>query len=34
VDIWGRRTGCDFLHLGHGVGSSPNLGIRGGLCKM
>jgi hypothetical protein len=34
VDIRGRRTGCDFLHLGVGVGLSPSLGTRGGLCRM
>jgi hypothetical protein len=30
VDIHGRRTGCDFLNLGDGVGLSPSLGTRGG----
>jgi hypothetical protein len=34
VDIWGRRTGCDFLDLGDGVGLSPSLGTRGGLHRM
>jgi hypothetical protein len=34
VDIWGRRIGCDFLDLGDGVGLSPSLGTRGGLCRM
>jgi hypothetical protein len=34
ADIHGRRTGCDFLDLGDGVGLSPNLGIRGGLYRM
>jgi hypothetical protein len=34
ADIQGRRTGCDFLDLGDGVGLSPNLGIRGGLYRM
>jgi hypothetical protein len=34
ADIQGRRTGCDFLDLGDGVSLSPNLGTRGGLCRM
>jgi hypothetical protein len=34
VDIRGRRAGCDFLDLGDGVGLSPSLGTRGGLCRM
>jgi hypothetical protein len=34
TDIQGRRTGCDFLDLGDGVGLSPNLGTRGGLCRI
>jgi hypothetical protein len=34
ADIRGRRTGCDFLDLGDGVGLSPSLGTRGGLCRM
>jgi hypothetical protein len=34
VDIRGRRTGCDFLDLSDGVGLSPSLGTRGGICKM
>jgi hypothetical protein len=34
VDIRGRRTGCDFLDLGDGVGLFPSLGTRGGLCRM
>jgi hypothetical protein len=34
VDVRGRRTGCDFLDLGHGVGLSPSHGTRGGFCTM
>jgi hypothetical protein len=34
VDIRGTRTGRDFLDLGEGVGLSPSLGTRGGLCMM
>jgi hypothetical protein len=34
VDIRGRRTECDFLDLGDGVGISPSLSTRGGLCRM
>jgi hypothetical protein len=34
ADIRGRRTRCDFLDLGDGVGLSPSLGTRGGLCRM
>jgi hypothetical protein len=34
ADVRGRRTGCDFLHLGDGVGLSPSHGIRGGFCRM
>jgi hypothetical protein len=34
VDVQGRRTGCDFLDLGHGVGLSPSHGTRGGFCSM
>jgi hypothetical protein len=33
-DIWGRRTGCDFLNLGDGLSLSPSLGTRGGLYRM
>jgi hypothetical protein len=33
VDVRGRRTGCDFLDLGDGVGLSPSHGTRGGLCR-
>jgi hypothetical protein len=29
VDVQGRRTGCDFLDLGDGVGLSPSHGTRG-----
>jgi hypothetical protein len=34
ADVRGRRTGCDFLDLGDGVGLSPSLGTRGGFCRM
>jgi hypothetical protein len=34
TDVRGRRTGCNFLDLGDGVGLSPSLGTRGGLCRM
>jgi hypothetical protein len=34
ADVRGRRTGCDFLDLGAGVGLSPSHGIRGGFCRM
>jgi hypothetical protein len=34
ADVRGRRTGCDFLDLGDGVGLSPSHGIRGGFCSM
>jgi hypothetical protein len=34
ADIRGRWTRCDFLDLGDGVGLSPSLGTRGGLCRM
>jgi hypothetical protein len=34
ADIRGRRTGCDFLDLGDGVGLSPSLSTRGGLCRV
>jgi hypothetical protein len=34
MNIQGRRSGCDFLDLGDGVGLSPSLGTRGGLCRM
>jgi hypothetical protein len=30
----GRRIGCDILDLGDGVGLSPSIGTRGGLCRM
>jgi hypothetical protein len=34
VDVQGRRTGCDLLDLGDGVGLSPSHGTRGGFCRM
>jgi hypothetical protein len=34
VDVRSRRTGCDFLDLGDGVGLSPSHGTRGGFCTM
>jgi hypothetical protein len=34
VDVQGRRTGCDILDLGDGVGLSPSHGTRGGFCRM
>jgi hypothetical protein len=34
VDVQGRRTGCDFLDLGDGVGLSPSLVTRGDFCRM
>jgi hypothetical protein len=34
VDVQGKRTGCDFLDLGDGVGLSPSHGTRGGFCRM
>jgi hypothetical protein len=34
VDVRDRRIECDFLHLGDGVGLSPNHGTRGGFCRM
>jgi hypothetical protein len=34
ADVRGRRTGCDFLDLGDGVGLSPSHGTRGGFCRM
>jgi hypothetical protein len=30
ADVRGRRTGCDFLDLGDGVGLSPSHDTRGG----
>jgi hypothetical protein len=33
-DVQGRRTGCDFLNLGDGVGLSPSHGTREGFCRM
>jgi hypothetical protein len=32
-DIRSRRTGCDFLDLNDGVGLSPSLNTKGGLCR-
>jgi hypothetical protein len=34
ADVWGRRTGCDFLDLGDGVGLSPSHGTRGGFYRI
>jgi hypothetical protein len=34
TDVRGRRTGCDSLNLGDGVGLSPSHGTRGGFYKM
>jgi hypothetical protein len=34
ADVQGRRTGCDFVDLGDGVGFSPSHGTRGGFCRM
>jgi hypothetical protein len=34
TDVRSRRTGCDFLNLGDGVGLSRSHGIRGGFCRM
>jgi hypothetical protein len=34
TDVQGRRTGCDFLDLGDGVGLSPSHGRRGDFCRM
>jgi hypothetical protein len=34
TDVRGRRTGCDFLDLGDGVGLSPTHGTRGGFYRM
>jgi hypothetical protein len=34
TDVQGKRTGCDFLDLGVGVGLSPSHGTRGGFCRM
>jgi hypothetical protein len=34
MDVRGRRTGCDFLDLGDGVGLSPSPGTRWGFCRM
>jgi hypothetical protein len=34
ADVRCRRTGCDFLDLGDGVGLSLSHGTRGGFCRM
>jgi hypothetical protein len=34
ADIHNKRIGCDFQNLGDGVGLSPSLSTRGGLCRM
>jgi hypothetical protein len=34
TDVRGRRTECDFLDLGDGVGLSPSHGTRGGFYRM
>jgi hypothetical protein len=34
TDVRSRRTGCDFLYLGDGVGLSPSHGTRGGFYRM
>jgi hypothetical protein len=34
MDVQGRRTGCDFLDLGDGLGLSTSHGTRAGLCRM
>jgi hypothetical protein len=34
VDVRCKRTGCDFLDFGDGVGLSPSRGTRGGFCRM
>jgi hypothetical protein len=34
VDVRGRRTRCDFLDLGDGVGLSPSHSTRGGFNRM
>jgi hypothetical protein len=34
VNVRGRRSGCEFLDLGDGVGLSPSHGTRGGFCWM
>jgi hypothetical protein len=34
ADVRGRRTCCDFLDLGDGVGLSPSHGTRGGFYRM
>jgi hypothetical protein len=34
TDVRRRRTGCDFLDLGDGVGLSSSHGTRGGFYRM
>jgi hypothetical protein len=34
VDVQGRRTGCDFLVLGDGVGLTPIHGTGRGFYRM
>jgi hypothetical protein len=34
ADVRGRRTGCDFLDLGDGVGLSPSHGTSRGFYMM
>jgi hypothetical protein len=34
TDVGGRKTGCDFLDLGDGVGLSPSHDTRGGFRRM
>jgi hypothetical protein len=34
VDVRGKRTGCDFLDLGDGVGLSSSHGTRGAFYRM
>jgi hypothetical protein len=34
TDVQGRRTGCDFLDLGDGVGLPHSHVTRGGFCRM
>jgi hypothetical protein len=34
TDVQGRRTCCELLHLGDGVGLSSSHDTRGGFCRM
>jgi hypothetical protein len=34
ADVQGRRTGCDFLDFGDGVGLSPSHGTSAGFYRM